>query len=57
MKDKLVCNFKLVAAMVGDGVREFVYNVDGSAFLKRELVASGMNRYRLVVRVHDCKLL
>ena len=41
LKDKLVCHFKLAAGMVEGGVRESVYDADGTAFLKRELGAGG----------------
>ena len=37
-----VCHFKLAVDIVGDGVREFVYDVDGPrTFLKREEVTFG----------------
>ena len=49
MKYKIVCRFKLAMDMVGSGVRDFVYDVDGPAFLKREL---GMDRC-WKVRVYD----
>ena len=39
----LVCNFKLTADMVRDDVREFVYDADGPAFLKRELMGFGVD--------------
>ena len=35
LKYKLVCHFKLAADMVGGGIREFVNDVDGPAFLKK----------------------
>ena len=38
LKDKLICHFKLAADMVRTGVREFVYDTDRPAFLKKELV-------------------
>ena len=44
-KYKLVCHFKLTADMVGGCVRQFMYDVDGPAFLKRELVGIGVDRY------------
>ena len=34
LKNKLVCHLKLAADMVGDGIREFACDADGSAFLK-----------------------
>ena len=46
MKYKLVCHLKLTADMVGGNIREFAYNMDGPAFLKRELVELGVDRYR-----------
>ena len=45
LKYKSICHFKLVADMVGGGVREFVYDVDGPAFLKRELMGFSVGRY------------
>ena len=42
LKNKLVCNFKLVADMD----KEFIYGADGSAFLKRELVRFGIDNYQ-----------
>ena len=41
LKYKLVCSFKFA----GDIVREFVYEVDGQAFLKRELMGFGEDLY------------
>jgi hypothetical protein len=41
LKYKLVCHFKLVADMV----REFMYDMVRSAFLKRDLVGFGVDRY------------
>ena len=38
--------------MVGVGVREFINDTDESAFLKRELMGFGADRY-WYVRVHD----
>ena len=48
----LVCHFKLVADMVETGIREFMYDTDGTTFLKRGLVGFGVDRY-WQVRVHD----
>ena len=45
LKCKLICRFKLVADMVGDGIREFVNDMDRPAFLERELMSLGMERY------------
>ena len=36
--------FKIDGDMVGGGIREFVYNLEGSAFLKRELVRICVDR-------------
>ena len=36
----------LAADMVGGSIWEFMYNVDGPAFLERELVGLGVDRYR-----------
>ena len=44
MKYESVWCFKLTTDMDGDGVREFVYDVDGPAFLERELVGLGVDR-------------
>jgi hypothetical protein len=46
LKYKLVYCFKLVLDMVEDGVREFVYDMEGPAFLKRELMGFGVDGYR-----------
>ena len=46
LKYKLVCCFKLVADMIRDDVREFVYDADGPAFQKRKLVGFGVDRYQ-----------
>ena len=42
----------LAADVVGGGIREFMNNVDGPAFLERELVGLGVDGYRQV-RVRD----
>jgi hypothetical protein len=42
LKYKLVCCFKLAVDLV---IREFVYDMDGSLFLERELVGFGMDWY------------
>ena len=42
LKYKLMCHFKLAADMV----REFVNDTDGPAFLERELMGLGVDRYR-----------
>ena len=47
LKYKLVCCFELVPDMF----REFVNDMDGLAFLKRELVGFGVDRHH---RVHNC---
>ena len=43
LKNKLVCHFELAADMVGAGIREFVNDVDGPAFLERELKGFGVD--------------
>ena len=45
LKYKL-CRFKLAMDMVEGGIREFVNDTDGPAFLKRELLGLGMDGYR-----------
>ena len=45
LKYKSICHFKLVADMVGGGVREFVNDMDGPAFLERELIGLGVDGY------------
>ena len=45
-KDKLICHFMLGADVVRGGIREFVNNMDGPAFLERELVILGMDGYQ-----------
>ena len=52
LKYKLICCFKLAADMVESGIREFVNDTDGQAFLERELMGLGVDGYGLV-RVHD----
>ena len=41
----MVCCFVLAADVVGDGIREFVDDMDGPAFLERELVGLGVDGY------------
>ena len=41
----LICRFMLVTQVVGDGIREFMNNADGPAFLERELVGLGVDGY------------
>ena len=53
LKDKLLCSFKLAMDMVEAGVREFVYDSDGPALLKQEVVGFSVDRYQSV-RGHDC---
>jgi hypothetical protein len=45
LKDNFVCDIKLVVDMIAGGIREFMYDADGPAFLKRELVGFGMDKY------------
>ena len=49
LKYKLICCFKLVGNMIGVGIREFVNNTDGPAFLERKLIGLGCGW----VRVHN----
>jgi hypothetical protein len=46
LKYKLICYFKLVADMVRGGIREFLNDVDGPAFLERELIFLGVDGYQ-----------
>jgi hypothetical protein len=41
----LICRFILAVDMVGGGIREFVDDTDGPAFLERELVGLGVDGY------------
>ena len=38
LKKELVCHFKLVSDMIGNGIKEFANDVDGPTFLKWELL-------------------
>ena len=42
---KYKCHFKLVADIVTGRIWEFVYDMDGPAFLKRELVGFDVDRH------------
>ena len=42
---KLICCFVLAADMVRGGIREFVNDMDGPAFLERELMGLGVDGY------------
>ena len=42
----------LAADVVGGGIREFMNNVDGPAFLERELVGLGVILQSVVYKVH-----
>ena len=44
-QNKLIRRFMLAADGVGDGIQEFVNNMDGPAFLERELVGLGVDGY------------
>ena len=46
MEYKLVCHFKFVVDMVGGGIREFVNDMDGPAFLERDLMGYGVDGYQ-----------
>ena len=39
--------------MIWDGIREFVNDIDGPAFLERALVELGVDGYQWVI-VHNC---
>ena len=41
----MVCHFVLTADMVEGDIREFVDDMDGPAFLERELVGWGVDGY------------
>ena len=42
----MVCRFILAADVVGGGIREFVDDTDGPAFLEKQLVGLGVDGYR-----------
>ena len=44
-QNPLICRFMLAADVVGGGIREFVNNTDGPAFLGRELMGLGVDGY------------
>ena len=43
---KLIHSFMLAADVVGGSIQKFMNNVDGPAFLERELVGMGVDGYR-----------
>ena len=45
LKNELVCSFELAADVAGSGIREFVNNAYGPAFLERELIGFGVDGY------------
>jgi hypothetical protein len=45
LKYKLIYHIELAVDIVRSGIREFVCDVDGSAFLKREIMEFGVDRY------------
>ena len=45
LKYKLICCLKLTADMVRAGIRKFVNDTDGPAFLERELMGLDMDGY------------
>ena len=53
LKNMLVCYFELAVDLIGDDIREFVIDMDGPAFLERELMGLGVDKYQQV-RGHDC---
>jgi hypothetical protein len=46
LKDKLIYHFKLVMDIVGNSVKQFVYDTDGPTVLETELVGFGVERCR-----------
>ena len=46
LKYKLICRFKLAGDMVGGGIREFLNDMDGPAFLERELMRLDVDEYQ-----------
>ena len=46
LKYKLVCSLKLVADIVRGDIKEFVYDMDGPEFLRRELVGFDVVKYQ-----------
>jgi hypothetical protein len=46
LKNELVCYFTLAAEMVRGDAREFVYDADGQAFIKRELMEFSVDSYQ-----------
>ena len=42
----MICRFTLAVDVLGGGIREFVDDTDGLAFLERELVGLGVDGYR-----------
>ena len=45
-QNQLICRFMLAANVVEGGIWEFVNNMDGPAFLEKELVGLGVDEYR-----------
>ena len=41
----MICRFMLATDMVGGSIQEFVNDMDGPAFLERELVGLGVDGY------------
>ena len=44
--NQLICRFTLVVDKVGGGMQEFVNNMNGPAFLERELVELNVDGYQ-----------
>ena len=44
-KYKLICCFKLMVDMFGGDFREFVNDIERTAFLEREVMGLGVDRY------------
>ena len=45
-QNKFICHFILFADMVRGGIREFVNDTDGPAFLERELMGLSVDGYQ-----------
>ena len=45
-ENRLTFRFKLAADMLADGIRKFMNDIDGPAFLEMELMGLGVDGYR-----------
>ena len=52
LKNELVCCIKLVADMVGCGIREFVNDTNAPSFLVRDLMELSVEGYMYMVIKH-----